>query len=51
MKTHLIMPMAGAGSRFKRDGYALPKPIIDINGYPFFYWATRSIEKYIDLLL
>lgn len=49
MKTHLIMPMGGAGSRFKKDGYVLPKPIIEIHERPFFYWAVRSLEKFIDL--
>lgn len=49
MKPHLIMPMGGAGSRFKKDGYELPKPVMEIAGKPFFYWAARSIEKYIDL--
>lgn len=49
MKPHLIMPMGGAGSRFKRDGYELPKPVMEIGGRPFFYWATRSIEKYVNL--
>lgn len=49
MKTHLIMPMCGAGSRFYRNGYAVPKPLIEIEDKPFFYWATRSIEKYVSL--
>ena len=49
MKVHLVMPMGGAGSRFQRNGYELPKPIIEIEGRPFFYWAVRSIEKYVDL--
>ena len=49
MKTHLIMPMGGAGSRFANSGYMLPKPLIEIEGKPFFFWATRSIEKFIDL--
>lgn len=48
-KVHLIMPMAGAGSRFAKNGFQLPKPLISINGKPFFYWATRSIEKFVDL--
>ena len=48
-KLHLIMPMGGAGSRFFNNGYLTPKPLIDINGKPFLYWATRSIQKYIDL--
>lgn len=29
---NIIIPMAGAGSRFKAQGYDLPKPFIDING-------------------
>lgn len=49
MKTHLIMPMGGAGSRFFKNGYMLPKPLIEIEGKPFFYWATRSIEKFVDV--
>lgn len=36
MKTHLIMPMAGAGSRFYKNGYIQPKPIIEIAERPFF---------------
>lgn len=49
MKIHLIMPMAGAGSRFFRDGYVQPKPLIEINGKPFLYWATKSVSNYIDI--
>ena len=48
-KVHLIMPMGGAGSRFSKDGYELPKPLIEINEKPFFYWATQSISKFVDL--
>lgn len=49
MKIHLIMPMGGAGSRFYKDGYIVPKPLIEINGAPFMYWATMSIKKYVDI--
>lgn len=49
MKFHLIMPMGGSGSRFSKNGFVIPKPLIEINGKPFLYWATRSIEKYADL--
>ena len=49
-KLHLVMPMGGAGSRFFKDGFVMPKPLIEINGKPFLYWATRSIEKDVDLL-
>lgn len=48
-KIHLIMPMGGAGSRFQSEGFNMPKPLIEINNKPFFYWATRSIEKFIDI--
>lgn len=48
-KAHLIMPMGGSGSRFKKNGFEIPKPVIEIEGKPFFYWAARSIEKYVDL--
>lgn len=47
-KLHLILPMAGRGSRFFNDGFVCPKPLIEINGRPFFYWAARSIEKFVD---
>ena len=49
MKPHLIMPMGGAGARFYKEGYAQPKPLIEINGKPFLYWATMSIVKFVDV--
>ena len=42
------MPMAGRGSRFFENGFVMPKPLIEINGRPFFYWATQSIAKFVD---
>lgn len=48
-KLHLIMPMGGAGSRFFKNSFVMPKPLIELDGKPFLYWATRSIEKYVDL--
>ena len=48
MKLHLIMPMGGAGSRFSKNGYVHPKPLIEIHGKPFFYWAAESILRYIE---
>lgn len=42
-KVHLIMPMAGKGSRFEKEGFNLPKPLIKIHGKPFFYWAVQSV--------
>lgn len=48
-RVHLVMPMGGAGSRFFKDGYVVPKPLIKINDKPFLYWATQSVLKYVDV--
>lgn len=48
-KIHLIMPMCGRGSRFSKEGYDFPKPLIKIYDRPFFYWATRSISRFVEL--
>ncbi|WP_127754118.1 NTP transferase domain-containing protein [Devosia sp. 1566] len=41
----LVMPMAGRGSRFSRAGQLQPKPLIDLDGMPFFWWATESVRR------
>lgn len=46
---HLIMPMAGRGSRFAHVGFDYPKPLISIYDKPFFYWSTKSIESFVKL--
>ena len=38
----ILIPMAGAGRRFKDLGYELPKPLIDVNGAPMI---QRVIEN------
>lgn len=48
MKLHIVMPMGGKGSRFSKYGYEFPKPLLEIYGKPFFYWATQSIAKFVD---
>ena len=48
-KIHYIMPMAGRGSRFSKEGFDFPKPLIEIYDKPFFYWSTRSIEKFVEI--
>lgn len=49
MKLNVIMPMGGGGTRFGNHGFNVPKPLIQIYGKPFFYWATQSLVKYIDV--
>ena len=41
----LVMPMAGRGSRFSRAGQLQPKPLIELDGMPFFWWATESVRR------
>lgn len=45
----LIMPMAGRGSRFARHGEARPKPLIELAGRPFFWWATESLRRSVPV--
>lgn len=49
MKVHLVMPMGGAGSRFYKNGYVMPKPLIEIKEKPFFYWSVLSIKKFVEV--
>jgi dTDP-glucose pyrophosphorylase len=46
---HLVIPMAGKGSRFTEGGFEVPKPLIEIYGKPMFFWAIQSIRKFVDL--
>jgi NDP-sugar pyrophosphorylase family protein len=42
-KLNIVMPMAGLGSRFREAGFAVPKPLIDVQGRPMYAWATESL--------
>ena len=39
----VIVPMAGAGSRFSKAGYDKPKPLIDVNGAPMIQRVVESV--------
>lgn len=43
--TTLILPMAGAGSRFSKEGYTIPKPLLDIEGLPMIIQAVECLPK------
>lgn len=45
----LVMPMAGRGSRFSEAGAALPKPLIELEGRPFFWWAVESVRRAVQV--
>lgn len=40
---HIIMPMAGEGSRFRKEGWTTPKPLIELNEMPLFVRAIQSV--------
>lgn len=41
---NIVIPMAGLGSRFSRDKFYLPKPLIDVNGKPMIQRAIESLD-------
>lgn len=41
---HIIMPMAGEGSRFLKEGWMTPKPLILLHGMPLFKRAIGSVH-------
>lgn len=41
---HIIMPMAGEGSRFRDAGWTTPKPLIELDGKPLFMRAIESVK-------
>lgn len=47
---HIIMPMAGEGSRFLKEGWTTPKPLIELKGQPLFKHAISSVtDKEIQM--
>lgn len=44
---HLILPMAGGGTRFLNKGFQTPKPLIELQGHPFFFWSAQSVRKFV----
>lgn len=45
----LVMPMAGRGSRFTREGRSTPKPLIALCGRPLFTWAVESVRQAVPV--
>lgn len=41
---HIIMPMAGEGSRFLKEGWATPKPLIRLHDRELFLRAIGSVK-------
>jgi HAD superfamily hydrolase (TIGR01509 family) len=43
-KMNVLIPMAGAGSRFSEVGYVLPKPLIEVNSKPMIQLVTDNLN-------
>ena len=49
----ILIPMAGEGSRFTKEGYTFPKPLIDVNGKPMIQVVVENLNfdaEYIFLV-
>jgi HAD superfamily hydrolase (TIGR01509 family) len=42
-KMNVLIPMAGAGSRFQQAGYTFPKPLIDVKGKPMIQLVVENL--------
>ena len=42
-KLNVLIPMAGAGTRFQQAGYTFPKPLIDVNGKPMIQVVVENL--------
>lgn len=45
---NIVIPMAGLGSRFAREGYSIPKPLIPIHGTPMIQVVINNLRPKMD---
>ena len=43
-KLNVLIPMAGAGSRFAQAGYSFPKPLIEVKGKPMIQVVVENLN-------
>tara|TARA_R110000868_G_scaffold2821_2_gene19536 strand:+ start:4957 stop:6327 length:1371 start_codon:yes stop_codon:yes gene_type:complete len=43
-KMNVLIPMAGAGTRFVNAGYTFPKPLIEVNGKPMIQVVVENLN-------
>ena len=43
-KMNVLVPMAGAGSRFEQAGYSFPKPLIEVKGRPMIQVVVENLN-------
>lgn len=49
----ILIPMAGEGSRFVKEGYTFPKPLIDVSGKPMIQKVVENLDfdcEYVFLI-
>lgn len=45
---NIVIPMAGRGSRFVKEGYDLPKPLIPVHGIPMIQVVCNNLKPDCD---
>lgn len=53
LMANVVIPMAGAGSRFAQAGYTTPKPLLDVDGLPMVQravWGCNIGGRYIYIV-
>lgn len=46
----ILIPMAGEGSRFAKEGYTFPKPLIDVDGKPMIQRVVENLNFAADFI-
>jgi len=44
IKMIIIIPLGGTGQRFKKNGYELPKALIEVDGLPILYYLLMNLN-------
>jgi HAD superfamily hydrolase (TIGR01509 family) len=47
---NVLIPMAGAGSRFAQQGYTFPKPLIEVNGKPMIQVVVENLNIHANYI-
>ena len=40
----IIIPLGGTGQRFKKNGFDLPKALIEVDGIPILYYLLMNLN-------
>ena len=47
----IVIPMSGFGERFRQAGYAVPKPLIEVDGKPIIQYIVEMFSDKDDFIL